>query len=144
MSPLVALLFVAGLVAVAAAGGVVATRRSGQVRRVASGTLDTSGLGIELGGGATVVLFSTQFCARCPAVKRMLRSVADERNDLVFAEVDLTHRPEVASRLHILQTPTVFLLDGAGQVRARFGGAVAREAVVAELDHLTGASHVLA
>jgi hypothetical protein len=144
MSPLVALLFVVGLVAVATAGGVVATRRSGRARRVASGTLDVGGLGIALGVGATVVLFSTEFCARCPAVGRMLRSVTDARGDLAFTEVDLTHRPEVASSLRILQTPTTFVLDGTGQVRARFGGVVAREAVVAEIDQITGASHVLA
>jgi hypothetical protein len=144
MSPLTALLFVAGLVVVAAAGGVVATRRPGRARRVAAGSLDIGGLGIPRGEGATLVLFSTEFCARCPSVKRMLRSVADGWDDLAFAEVDLTHRREVASGLHILQTPTTFILDATGQVRARFGGVVAREALVAELDQITGASHVLA
>jgi thiol-disulfide isomerase/thioredoxin len=143
MSLLSALLLVVGLVAVAAVAGVVATRRSARARRVESGTLDISGLGIELGQSATLVLFTTEFCARCPGVKRMLHSVADAWNDLAFAEVDLTHRSDVASGLHILQTPTTFILDGTGEVRARFGGVVAREAVVHELDRITGASHVL-
>ncbi|KHK98031.1 hypothetical protein LK09_09415 [Microbacterium mangrovi] len=144
MSPLVALLFVIGLVVVASAAGVVVSRRSGRIRQVASGSLDTSGLGIRLGSGATLVLFSTEFCTRCPSMKRMLHSIADTADDLAIAEVDLTHRAHVASDLHILQTPTTFVLDGAGHVRARFGGTVARDAVIAELDQITGASHALA
>lgn len=143
MNPLIALLFVVGLVAVASLAGAVVSRRSGRVRHVASGHLDTGGLGIQLGTGATLVLFSTEFCTRCPSVKRMLRTIGDAAEDVAVAEVDLTRRSDVASGLHILQTPTTFVLDRAGHVRARFGGVVRPAAVIAELDRITGASHAL-
>jgi thioredoxin-like negative regulator of GroEL len=144
MSPLVALVFVVSLVAVATVAGVVATRRSGRARRVASTVLDTAALGIdEIGEEATLVLFKTEFCSRCPSVGRMLRTVADAADGVGFAEVDLTHRPEAASALRILQTPTTFVLDGAGQVRARFGGVVTKDAVTQQLAEITGVSHVL-
>ena len=80
---------------------------------------DASG---DWGRRATLVQFSTEMCARCPQVRRMLRTVASQENDLAHIEVDLTHRPDLSGRYRILQTPTTFVVDRTGAVRARFNG----------------------
>ncbi|REJ06137.1 thioredoxin [Microbacterium bovistercoris] len=100
-------------------------RRSGHGRRV-----DAEDTG-ALAPRATLVQFSTELCARCPQVRRMLGQVADAHDGVVHTEVDLTHRTDLASKYHVLQTPTTFLVDAAGVVRARFNG-VPRRADVEE------------
>ena len=76
----------------------------------------------DWGSRATLVQFSTEMCARCPQVRRMLGTVAARSDDLAHVEVDLTHRPDLSTRYRVLQTPTTFVIDRTGAVRARFNG----------------------
>ncbi len=89
-----------------------------------------------LAPGATLVQFSTEYCARCPATFRLLSQLAQERTGVARLEVDLTSDPELARRLGILQTPTVFVLDGGGRLVARTGGSPRRGDLVAVLNSL--------
>lgn len=82
-----------------------------------------------LGSRATLVQFSTEMCTRCPQVRRMLRDVADGHDGLQHVEVDLTRRPDLSTRYRVLQTPTTFVVDGSGAVRARFHGVPSRHAL---------------
>lgn len=91
----------------------------------------------RFGERATLLQFSTEYCSRCPGVHRLLSDISDDRVGVAHREVDLTHRPDLAARFHVLQTPTILILDGHGAVRARMGGAPAREAVDRELDLVT-------
>ncbi|MFC4223222.1 TlpA family protein disulfide reductase [Lysinibacter cavernae] len=75
------------------------------------------------GSRITLLQFSTEICAKCPATRRLLGAIADERPDVQHAEVDLTHRPDLAATHRILQTPTVFVLDAEGRLLHRIGGA---------------------
>lgn len=86
--------------------------------------------------GATFLQFSTEVCAPCRAAHTVLGDVASEHDDVAHIDLDLTHRPDLASRFHIMQTPTTLILDSKGVVRARIGGAPRREAVRAELDRI--------
>lgn len=137
MSPVVALAILAALVAFAVVIGAVAKRRDG--RRRAGGALRfdaQDAVPAELGSKATLVQFSTEMCARCPQVRRMLRSYAEEGDGLRHIEVDLTHRPDLSSRYHVLQTPTTFLVDESGAVRSRFHGVPQRRALTEALASL--------
>lgn len=135
----IALVVVAALVVATTVGGLLWRLGQSRARSVAAGDLDVAGLELgERGERATLVLFSTEFCSRCPQVRRTLDAVAGEHVGVTHAEVDLTHRPDLATRLHILQTPTVFVLDADGAVHSRFGGAPHRQAVAAELTRLIG------
>lgn len=134
----VALLLVAALLAATIAAGLVMRRRQGRRRTVDSTeTIDPRILGAgPFGERATVVQFSTEMCSRCPGVHRMLSAVADDRDGVVHLDVDLTHRPDLAKRFRVLQTPTTLLVDATGQTRSRFGGPPTRAAVEDELDRL--------
>ena len=132
MSPALALGIAAALLVSATIIGVLLRRRDG--RRRDGGTLrfdPADAAGDELGSRATLVQFSTEMCARCPQVRRMLGDYAADQNGLRHVEVDLTHRPDLSARYKVLQTPTTFVVDGTGAVRARFHGVPHRHALTA-------------
>jgi thiol-disulfide isomerase/thioredoxin len=141
MDPVPALIVLAAVVLLATAVGLVTSRRDGRVRGVAgSPAVTPAALGVDtdagLGERATLVQFSTEHCARCPATRRLLGAVAAERPGVRHLEVDLTHRPDIARRFRVLQTPTTLIVDPRGTVRARIAGAPLRADVARELDRL--------
>lgn len=130
MSPVFALAIASALVVLAVAIGIVLRRGDG--RRRSGGALrfdPTDVLSAELGSRATLVQFSTEMCARCPQVRRLLTEYAADHDGLRHIEVDLTHRPDLSTRYKVLQTPTTFVVDGSGAVRARFHGVPHRHAL---------------
>ena len=129
-----ALLLAVVLVAAAILAGILwrtldGRRRAGRGRRITTIDLGTT----AFAPAATLVLFSTETCSRCPQVRRMLRQVADATAGVEQVDVDLTHRADLASRHGILQTPTTFVVDSRGNVLARFAGVPRRDALEAAL-----------
>jgi len=139
MSASLAVLVVIALVGATLLTGWLLRRRDGRARAVRD--VDVRPLLVDPGARgerATLVQFSTDMCARCPQVRRTLAAIAAQSDGVRFAEIDLTHRPDLAQRLHILQTPTVFVLDRDAFVRTRFTGVPAAPAVTAALHRVTG------
>ncbi|MFT4213766.1 MAG: thioredoxin family protein [Microbacterium sp.] len=138
MEPAAAALAVGVLIAASIVIGLVARARSGRKHTRPRADVTAADLGIPtLGGVATIVQFSTEYCARCPAVRRALTAIAAaEGAGVVLAEVDLTHRPDLATRFRILTTPTVFVIDAHGAIAASFSGAVTGESVRTEITTL--------
>lgn len=135
MSPVQIALTLAGLVAVATVLGLIWRAQNGRVRR-ATGAHNAADLVDELGERATLLQFSTEFCAPCRATSVVLGGIATERADVAHVDIDLTERPEIAARFNILQTPTTLVLDSTGAIRARIGGAARRDSVLAQLSEL--------
>lgn len=115
-----------GLVAVATALGLLWRASQGRVT-AASGNVS----GVELGGHATLLQLSSEVCAPCRATARVLAAI--ETDGVRHVEIDIAHRPDLAAQFNVLQTPTTLILDSAGAVRARIGGAVRRDVVEAAL-----------
>lgn len=143
MDLVLALAIVAVLLAATVVAGLVWRRGQGRVRTVDSGdSVDPRVLDAgPLGEAATLVQFSTEMCARCPGVHRMLASVADARPGVRHLDVDLTHRPDLAKRFRVLQTPMTLLVDATGTTHRRFGGPPARADVERELDLILESAH---
>jgi thiol-disulfide isomerase/thioredoxin len=95
--------------------------------------------GVTFGGRATLLQFSTEVCSPCRATARVLDELATRTAEVAHVELDVTRRPELASRFHVLQTPTTLILDGDGVVRTRIGGAVRRDVAAAELEKVLAA-----
>lgn len=136
----------AGTVALVLTGLVLATTLLGVLHRATQGRARTvsdarivSIDGVALGGRATLLQFSTEVCAPCKSTGRVLDDLAARTDDVAHVDLDVTHRPELASRYRVLQTPTTLILDADGAVRARIGGAVRRAVVVAELERVLAA-----
>lgn len=142
MAPDASLLGILALVLLAAAIGLVLRRRGreARLRRLeAQETLDPAELGAErLGETGTIVQFSTEYCSRCPGVRRVIAELAGERAGLEFVHVDLTHDAALAKRFAVLQTPTVLLIDREGRPSARLSGTLSRAALSDAIDALSG------
>lgn len=139
MNPAFVVIALAALVGASTALGLVWRSRQGRIRQATGHAVVRAG---ELPGlkrfasGATLLQFSTEVCAPCTVTRRVLGDVAAERNNVTHVDLDLTHRPDLASQFKIMQTPTTLILDDKGVVRARIGGAPQRDAVRAELDRI--------
>ncbi|WP_367325007.1 TlpA family protein disulfide reductase [Streptomyces sp. HUAS ZL42] len=126
---------VAVLVA-ASAFGVLQRRRSGRVRvrgRDDGKRLGVAELGEDLGARATLVQFSSAFCAPCRATRRVLGEVAGMVPGVAHIEIDAEARLDLVRALGILKTPTVLVLDADGRVVRRATGQPRKADVVAAL-----------
>ena len=88
----------------------------------------------ELGERATLLQFSSAFCAPCRVTRQVLTDVAGLVPGVVHVEVDAEHHLELVRELGILRTPTTLILDATGAEATRAMGAPRREAVLATLD----------
>jgi thiol-disulfide isomerase/thioredoxin len=87
----------------------------------------------RLGEKATLVQFSSAFCAPCRATRRTLSEVAAVVPGVEHLEVDAEHHLELVRRLGILRTPTTLVLDAAGREVNRAAGAPRKEQVLSAL-----------
>ena len=92
-----------------------------------------TGLDLELGERATLLQFSSAFCAPCRATRRTLADVAAVVPGFRHVEVDAEHHLDLVRRLGILRTPTTLILDSHGREVSRAAGAPAKDAVLATL-----------
>ena len=90
----------------------------------------------QLGERATLLQFSTAFCAPCRATRRVLEEVARIVPGVAHVEVDAEHHLDLVRRLGILRTPTTVVLDPHGREVSRAAGAPSKQAVIASLDSL--------
>ncbi|GAA5061563.1 thioredoxin family protein [Streptomyces sp. SID10815] len=97
------------------------------------GRLDAARLGAELGERATLVQFSSAFCAPCRATRRILGEVAAMVPGVAHVEIDAEDRLGLVRELGVLKTPTVLVLDAAGRVVRRAAGQPRRADVIAAL-----------
>ena len=124
------------VLAVAGAFGVLQRQRNGRVRvrgRDDGKRLDAAELGGELGERATLVQFSSAFCAPCRATRRILGEVAGLVPGVTHVEIDAEDRLELVRELDILKTPTVLVLDADGRVVRRATGQPRKADVIAAL-----------
>lgn len=87
----------------------------------------------ELGERATLLQFSSAFCAPCRVTRRILADVAETVPGVVHVEVDAEHHLDLVRRLGVLRTPTTLILDGHGRETSRASGAPKRDEVLATL-----------
>ncbi|MFF9238144.1 TlpA family protein disulfide reductase [Streptomyces sp. NPDC014776] len=124
------------VLAVASAYGLVQRRRGGRVRvrvRDEGKRLTAEELGGELGERATLVQFSSAFCAPCRATRRVLGEVAGLVPGVRHLEIDAEAHLELVRALDILKTPTVLVLDAEGRVVRRATGQPRKADVIAAL-----------
>jgi thiol-disulfide isomerase/thioredoxin len=95
------------------------------------GVLD--GLDHDLGDGATLLQFSSAFCAPCRATRRVLGDVAGVVPGVAHVEIDAEQHLELVRRLGIVRTPTTLVLNAAGHEVSRASGAPTKAEVLATL-----------
>nr|WP_227464514.1 thioredoxin family protein [Nocardioides lijunqiniae] len=91
----------------------------------------------QLGERATLLQFSSAFCAPCRATRRILTEVAEVVPGVAHVEVDAEHHLDLVRRVGILRTPTTLVLDADGVEVTRAAGAPRKEQVLQALSRLT-------
>ena len=95
--------------------------------------LTEADLGGPLGQRATLVQFSTAFCAPCRPTRQILGQVAGMVDGVTHLEVDAAERLDLVRRLRINSTPTVLVLDPHGAIVKRAAGLPRKADVIAAL-----------
>jgi thiol-disulfide isomerase/thioredoxin len=126
------------LAALAASGvfGLVHRRRNGRVRvrsKDSAERLTAEEIGGPLGERATLVQFSSAFCAPCRATKRTLGEIAGMVEGVAHVEIDAESHLDLVRRLSILKTPTVLVLNADGAVVRRAAGQPRKADVLAAI-----------
>ena len=119
------------------AAGLVHRSRSGRVRATTSASLlpVLQQLGELPGERATLLQFSSAFCAPCRATRRVLGDVADLVPGVRHVEVDAEQHLDVVRRLGVVRTPTTLVLDAGAREVSRASGAPRKADVLAALGH---------
>jgi len=104
------------------------------VAEVPVSVLDGTAYDEQRGERATLLQFSTAFCAPCRATRRVLAEVADVVPGVRHVEVDAEHHLELVRALGVVRTPTTLVLDADGREVRRAAGAPSRQAVLASLE----------
>jgi thiol-disulfide isomerase/thioredoxin len=128
------LIVLAVAAAVTAAVAVLLRLVNGRFRNTASvDRLTASDLGVDLGTRATLVQFSTVFCAPCRATRTLLRDVSSRLDDVAYVDIDAEAHLDLVRRFDVVRTPTVLVLNRDGEIVRRASGQPKREQINAVL-----------
>ncbi len=99
-------------------------------KRIDAGLL--AALGVQP-APATLLQFSTAFCAPCRAVRRISSEVADMVPGVQHVEIDAESHLDAVRTLGIWRTPTLLVLDGDGRIVRRATGVPGKPQLIAAL-----------
>ncbi len=99
--------------------------------------LTSAELGLPLGQRATLVQFSTAFCAPCRATRRILAEVAGMVDGVAHVEIDAESHLDLVRRLDIRRTPTVLVVGPDGRIAKRASGQPRKADVIAAVGDLS-------
>jgi thiol-disulfide isomerase/thioredoxin len=140
MDALTAGLVLGGLVVLTSVAGLLIRAREGRAKMLSHTTRVTpEQLGLRrgdlpFGSSATLVQFSSEFCTKCPATRVLLANTAAAHQGVRHIDIDVTNQPDIAKRFALMQTPTTLVLDEAGMLAARIGGAPRPDALARALN----------
>ena len=100
--------------------------------------LNADQLGHPLGELATLLQFSSAFCAPCRATRRILAEVAGMTEGVTHIEIDAEARLDLVRELNVLRTPTVLVLAGDGRIVRRASGQPRKPDVIAAIGAAVG------
>jgi thiol-disulfide isomerase/thioredoxin len=135
---------VAAVLVLATVGAFVLRRRDGRftgprpARPRRSVPLTATELGQPIGPQATLLQFSSSFCAPCRAARQLLADVAARNAGVTHVEIDVADRLDLVRRLDVRRTPTLFVLGPQGQITGRASGLPRRDEVMAAVALATG------
>jgi thiol-disulfide isomerase/thioredoxin len=127
---------VAAVLVLATVAALALRRRDGRLsgpRRPAARRrpLTVTELGQPLGSQATLLQFSSSFCAPCRAARQLLADVAGRNAGVTHVEIDVADRLDLVRLLDVRRTPTLFVLGPQGQITGRASGLPRRDEVMA-------------
>ncbi len=155
---MVGVVVAAAVLAVATGFGLLWQRNNGRLRPVRDAGADApdreggravpgdaelqvlTGLGVRPGTPATLLQFSSAFCAPCRATRRLCGEIVGMLDGVTHIEVDAESHLDAVRALGVLRTPTLFVLDAKGRVVRRASGLPTRAHLVAAVAPLLPAA----
>jgi thiol-disulfide isomerase/thioredoxin len=126
--------FLLAALVVAVVVALVLRRVNGRFRvKTADDVLTPDDIGQPLGERATLLQFSSAFCAPCRATRVLLTDVAGGLDGVAHVEVDAESHLDLVRRLDVVRTPTVMVLDARGAIVRRASGLPTRDQVLTAL-----------
>ena len=125
------------VLAIASAYGLWWKKSRGAIRTnkaVPGHRLDAQILGEALGSRATMVQFSSAFCAPCRATHALLSQMVESLPDVRHIHIDAESHLELVRKLDIRSTPTTIFLNREGIEVGRAAGTPKREQVITALN----------
>ncbi len=98
--------------------------------------LTAAKLGEALGSRATMVQFSSAFCAPCRATHSLLSQMVLSMDDVKHVHIDAESHLELVRELDIRSTPTTLFINKDGVEVGRAAGTPKREQVLAALSNI--------
>jgi thiol-disulfide isomerase/thioredoxin len=143
----VGLLAVAAVLIIGIVVGLWRRRVDGRLRAAKAAAVDDerldAGLLTALGVGpaqATLLQFSSAFCAPCRALRRVSSEVAGLVPGVQHVEVDAESHLDEVRALDIWRTPTLLVLDANGRVTKRATGVPSKPQLIAALSEVLPAA----
>lgn len=142
MPPETRIALVLGLLALAAAAGLIWRARTGLAKKISGGELiNLAEIGAikngepvtKFGQKVTFLQFSSEFCTACRQTSKLYSELELVHPEILHIEIDITNRVDLANKFNILQTPTTLVLDSRGRVTSRIGGAVKPQTIQHEI-----------
>ena len=96
-------------------------------------TVTAKQIGAPLGEKATLLQFSSAFCAPCRTTKVVLAKTASIIDGVNHVEIDAESHLDLVRTLEISRTPTTLVLDKNGLVRNRAVGVPRQDELIAVL-----------
>ena len=129
---MVTAILIAGVIIAALVVGTIDRNRVGRIKNInnAKHFVTASDIGTELGSVATILQFSSAFCAPCRITRGTLSTVVTSYTGIKHVEIDAEKNLELVRRLDIKQTPTTLFIKGDGYEIARAVGAPKRDQVI--------------
>ena len=124
------------VLAIASAYGIWWKRSRGAIRSnkaIPGHRLTAESLGEPLGSRATMVQFSSAFCAPCRATHALLSQMVIPLDDVKHIHIDAESHLELVRELDIRSTPTTIFINKDGIEVGRAAGTPKREQVLAAL-----------
>ena len=86
-----------------------------------------------INGNKPVLLdFFASWCGPCKMLSPIIDEIADERDDVVVAKIDVDAEPELAGRYNVFSIPTLVYLKN-GEIISQSAGARPKAAILAML-----------
>jgi thioredoxin-like negative regulator of GroEL len=132
------ILLVSVVLLAAAIVGFISQKNSGKFRaeKKAQPAVLSSEIANELGAQATLLQFSSAFCAPCRATRLTLENIVPNYSGIKHIEIDAESHLELVRKLDIRQTPTTVFLDRNGVEIGRAVGAPKKSQVIAVLEKI--------
>ena len=121
---------VAAVLVLATVAALALRRRDGRLKGTRQQPLTMAELGRPLGTRATLLQFSSSFCAPCRAARQLLADVAAGDAGVSHVEIDVADRLDLVRLLNVRRTPTVFVLGPQGEIARRASGLPSRDDVL--------------